>query len=128
MTYNLSDLTYLHDARVLEMFYSAGDDGLKQVLLRVTCHDNCGRDEWNGRTLNVLFRDTLLVQGQLLGHVLGDDEVNGLDQGVQSEAMATIKRLVASGMGEPNTMLTLTLHSGSEVSIACGSVEIEFND
>lgn len=124
MTISLDDLAYLHDARVVEMSFSTENDGLKHVMLRVTCHDDCGHVELNGRTLDVLFRDTLLVQGQLLGHAIGDDEVNGLDQGIGSDAMTTIEALVASGIAAPTIMLTLTLHSGSELSIACGSVDI----
>jgi hypothetical protein len=123
MSPNYDVLDYLHDALLVIASFCVGDDGLKRFLLRVECHEDCGYHDWNGRTIEVLFENILVAHGQLLGHTMGEEYVASIHSGMSPSGANTVAQLVDAGVSEPNTMVTVVLQSGSEVSIACESIE-----
>jgi len=120
-------LDYLHDAQLLVASYSACHNGLKNVALRIKFDDECGVDEWNGRTIELLFRDTLVVKGQLLGHVLGDVYIDSIFFESPPATTSIISGMVLDGIKQPKMSIAIVLNCGSEIFIACEHIEIKGN-
>ena len=114
----------LHDALFVGITFSIGQDGLRQLKLAAICDEECGYDAWAGNCVEILFVDTLVVSGSLLGHVSGEESINNIETGLLADAERTVAELTTQGIGEPKARLTLVLQSGSELSIACEAVEV----
>lgn len=125
--FDLEQLAYLHDAVVSEMaFMSTGD--FKEFRIKARCDDDCGYEDWSGKTVTITLSYVLRASGVIWGHVVGQDIVNSFSQGVSKDMEWNIRRLRDIGITAPKIFLRLTLHSGSEFEIACDEVDVSMDN
>lgn len=122
---DLEMLEYLHDAVVENLSFSFANDGERTVQLRVRAHADCGYAPWNGMTVTVRLRDTVLFVGTLLGYTTSGDTISMFQQGVSSEAERKVADLRGHGLGVPHIKLGLAFSSGSEIDVVCRAVDVE---
>ena len=125
--YNL--LSYFHDAVLLNtLFYINNGDGYRYLKMTIRCNRDCEYEDFSGKTVDLLFIDTLIVKGTLLGHMVGNEYVNFMEPKLSPEVEEFIAEMVKSGVAAPREKMTVVLHSGSEISIACDRIEITVLD
>ncbi len=117
-------LEYLHDAQLVRISYFVGQDGLRRLSLVVVCDDECGHDVWAGNTVEILFVDALVVHGSLVGHMCGEEYVDGVVAGLRTDAERTVAEFTRQGVAEPQVRLILVFQSGSELAVACNALEV----
>jgi hypothetical protein len=117
-------LDYLHDALLVDISFFVGPDGLRRLRLVVVCHEECGHDAWAGNTVEVLFVDTLVVHGSLVGYMCGEEYFDRVVPGLIADAEHTVALFTTQGAADRQVKLTLVLHSGSELAVACSAVEV----
>lgn len=120
-------LEYLHDAVVSEISL-VNANGYKRMRITATCDEECGYDDWSGKVVTVTFSDVIRASGVLFGHVAGEDIVNSFSKGVSVGMDRSIQELRSVGIAVPEVVLTLTLHSGSEIEVACGEIDVTVID
>jgi hypothetical protein len=120
---DVNQLEYLHDATVSEVILGYSGDS-KDLRMVVTCDEECGHPDWAGKTVTVIFSNLLRAAGTWLGHVVGQDAVSSIGEGGSIDMKQSIEALCRMGIAPPRRLLRLTLHSGSEIDIACDEVDI----
>ena len=120
---DLKQLDYLHDAIVRQIAFALTDTR-KDLVVTVTCDDDCGYSDWCGKTLIITLANLLQASGTFLGHVAGYETVQSFDEGASADMSQKIQQLSKIGIAPPNIVLRFTLHSGSEFEIACDSIAI----
>jgi hypothetical protein len=123
---DMARLEYLHDAVVSEIAIIYAADS-KSIRIVVACDEECGYEDWSGKDLEVTLSRVLLAFGLVLGHVAGPDAVQSFYEGASTEMMQKVQELRDAGISPPATFLRLTLHSGSEIEIACDEVDVCVN-
>jgi hypothetical protein len=117
-------LEFLHDAALLDLCFEFRPDGERRLILRAMCDEDCGYEEWNGRLVSVILAGLTLTTVRLFGHVAGPEFINSFAAGVSAQTSSALEELKAAGIAIAEFLLTLSLQSGSEVELACESVEV----
>lgn len=121
---DLEPLDHLHDARVEQIHWNPVQDS-KIVQMTFTCDEECERPDWAGKTVNVVCDDVLMMSAVLLGHVLGQDTFDAWSEDLSPSMLEDLQKLARAGISRPEILLRITLHSGSELQIACNRVTAE---
>lgn len=124
-TMPLEYVSYLHDATVSEFALSTKGTGERELRLRLRCHADCGFDQWNGKTVQVLFVDPLIVNGELFGHMSNVDSFNSWGKAASSRIADQVRRLRDVGFPAPEHLVELVFHSGSVFEVACDEIRFE---
>jgi hypothetical protein len=120
----MGKLEYLHDAILSEIaFVCAGDS--KNIKMTAICDEDCGYHDWSGKSVVVTFSNIIRVSAILFGHVAGHDIVNSISEGVSADMQRCVEELCGLGVAPPKAFLRITLHSGSELEIACDGFAID---
>lgn len=124
---DLEQLEYLHDAIVKEIAF-AYTNSSKGLRISSICNGDCGYHDWNGKTVIVTLSQVTRASGVLLGHVAGRDMIQSFSEGASAEMKLNIDKLCSIGVVAPKVFLRLTLHSGSELEIACDEITVYVED
>jgi len=119
----IDSLAYLHDATVEEITWLSTQES-RTVVLRFTCSDDCGKQEWNDQHVVVTCSDVLLCSSLLLGHVSGHDTFDSHSVVLSTEVTKALEGMLGIGITRPNVLLRIALHSGSELQLACDRIDI----
>ncbi|MCK1642486.1 hypothetical protein IVA95_34255 [Bradyrhizobium sp. 157] len=120
---DVEQLDYLHDALLKKITFASTDKN-KNLLMNVICDDDCGYPDWCGKKLVVTFSNVVRASGTLLGHITGYDTVQSLDEGASEDMKEGLRQLSEMGIVPPQIIRRLILHSGSELEIACDSIDV----
>ena len=121
----LENVLYLHDATISEFALFTGENGDRGLRMRLRCDTDCGYDEWNGKTIQVLFVDPLIVNGELFGHMANVDSFNSWGKAKSTRIIEQIERMKDVGIPAPLHLVELVFHSGSVFEVACDEVRID---
>ena len=77
--------------------------------------------------MTVTLLNVLRASGVVLGHVAGHDIINSFSEGASGDMERSIRVMCGMGIFAPKILLRLTLHSGSEIEIACDEIDIRVN-
>ncbi len=118
-------LNYLHDAIVQEIcFAHNAKKGFKELVIRAQGNDDCGYPDWAGKDVTVSLLDVIVATATLFGHVMGEDSIDGFDEGISARTDRLVTELVDAGVFSPTILLKITFHSGSYIEIACAGVDV----
>jgi hypothetical protein len=120
---NTELLEYLHDAVVDGMSLDVVLES-KNLVVNVTCDEDCGYDNWAGRRVAVTLSGVIVASAMLFGHVAGKDSVQSFREGISAATHQRLAELGQIGIPAPSTLLTLSFQSGSEVEVACAGVDV----
>jgi hypothetical protein len=90
----------------------------------VHCNPDCGFDDWNDKKLPIDFVEPLVIHGELLGYMANAEEVDSFDFLATERIAYTIKRLTDAGIAPPAKVVSIVLHSGSQLDIACQEIRV----
>lgn len=121
---DIEQLDYLHDAVVHEINWQPVQDS-KILKMTFVCDEECERPGWAGKKVIVVCDDVLMASATLLGHVLGQDTFNSVSEGLSPSMLDDLQKLVDMGVSRPQVLLRITLHSGSELQIACNGIAVD---
>ena len=124
-TMQLENVSYLHDSTVSEFLLHTTETGERELRLRFRCDVDCGYDKWNGKTIQVLFVEPLIVNGQLYGHMSNVDSFNSWGEAKSEKMIEQIQRLKDVGIPVPRHLVELVFHSGSVFEVACDEIRLE---
>jgi hypothetical protein len=119
------DTDYLHDATVSEIRLQIDDDGNRQLRMQLRCDADCGCKDLNGRIVNVIFKDPVIILGALYGHMANEESFDSWNDFVTDDMKRRIATLVASGIAAPKHLVGLGFHSGSTLDVACNEIQFE---
>lgn len=114
----------LHDAYVYSIGLMIDGERNRLMAMRMHCHPDCGFNGWNDKKLQIEFVEPLVIQGELLGHMANAEEVNKFDFKVTERIADSIKRLTDAGIAPPAEVVSIVLHSGSQLDIACQEIRV----
>lgn len=117
----IDKLAYLHDAIVGQISLTTDETGSRTLRI-VHVHADCGYEPWNGRKVTIAFSNVWVALSRMLGHTSGVDTIDSIRDGVAQDVADTFRD---SGFAVPSTHLTVTFHSGSDMQIVCGDVDLE---
>jgi hypothetical protein len=115
----------LHDATVREFHLFNNENGERALRMRLRCDADCGYDAWNGKTIEVLFVDPLIVHGELFGHRWGDDSFDSWGPASSNRLIYQLGRMKDIGIPTPVHLVELLFHSGSIFEVACNEIRID---
>jgi hypothetical protein len=92
------------------------------------CRPDSGHEEWSGKQLAVIATNVVLFRCEAWGHTAGAEEVDGWSEGVSRSAQSGLQRFRKMGGHMPAVLLTLKLHSGSTIELACDRIEVSVLD
>ncbi|MDQ3335209.1 MAG: hypothetical protein M4D80_08605 [Myxococcota bacterium] len=126
----LENLGYLHDAVVeaVQFSFSTSDNArssVRSIRIRVRANSDCGLEEINGRIVEVTLGDVVVAALTLLGHTFHSDTVSTFEEGVSNGTARRLEEMSGHGIRVPPIRLKLAFNSGSELEVACGTVELE---
>lgn len=121
----MRDINYLHDASVGSISYMIDPLGSRDLIIDLRYHSECGDANLSGKHIKIKYTNILLITGNIYGYISGAEALESIQQTISESTTHRISKLVQLGISQPNVLHTLVLQSGSELEIACQSVNIE---
>lgn len=115
---------YLHDSAVQRMTFSIDDRGVHTFVLHMVCHPDSGHSEWSGQRLLLTAHDVIMSSMNACGYASGQDSINTIQSEVSAAFSSKVFDLVGRGVGAPSAYMRLKLNSGTEIEIACESIDL----
>ncbi len=124
MRRDLDNLEYLHDAVLRCLSFTIDEHGLQKLSLEAICDSDAGYLPWQGKLVQVVAEEVLLLRNTSCGYSAGPDVVERCCACVSDRLMSEVSDLVRLGVQEPGSFLTVHLNSGTKYEVACMGVVI----
>jgi hypothetical protein len=120
----LENLNYLHDATVLSIRYTMAEDGSRDIVIETICHYDSGFEFWNGKQVNVLLKNVILLEQFLYGFTSGREEIGSWDFAIPASLESEAQRLQKLGVNCSGIRFAVSFHTGSYMRGICRQIDV----
>jgi len=128
MHLTLDHVDYLHDGEVASMRLDIDESGRRKVIVSMRCTPDCGLLQLNGRLLDLVFNDAILVVSTLFAYGTRVDTFDAWRNASSPNFKSQLDGIVSMGVSKPREKIELVFHSGSVLEIGCDSIDISYAD
>ncbi len=117
-------LEYLHDAVLhrVSIDFFAND---RRLVFTATFHPDCGLSSIDGKTIEIVASDILIVTCCFFGDSMGQEKIDRCELGIPEKARERLLPMIRLGLGEPRMGLSLLTHTGSKLEVLYGALTIK---
>ena len=120
----LDELAWLHDCVLWELSYDTSETSSRSIKLRLQCPSDLGYAPWEGKELLLVAGDVAAAKHTVWG-VAGPEAIDAVRPGVSEALKDAMAQARTSGVRFPDLAFTIYFHSGSDIEIVCGDLQVD---
>ena len=125
MELTVDALEYLHDADLHGVNVDSTTPN-RSVSFAATFHDDCSASYLNGRSIQVVLDDVILLRAEVHGATTAPEKIDHCRLSVSAQTQKSLAEWIEMSGRKPACSLTLVTHSGSSWEIMCESIAVHF--